>query len=458
MAELTTAFIARVMRDRGYTVHEGPDTAVSGGDADSRRIRPGQLFAAYPGDNTDGNRFVAAAFNQGAVATICSVVPPGDWSAKTIVVAADTTKAAGELGGAWRDACPAPRVVGITGTVGKTTCKEMTAAILASRFRTHRSEGGLNSRQGLPLALLSLRPEHEVSVLEMGMDSEGEIGELCAMARPELGVVLNIGLTHVEKLGSIEAIAREKLSLPRSLPATGTAILNVDDERIAAALPTITCRKLLYGSSEGADLRASGLQDRGLAGTSFTVSAAAGATEVHSPIPGTHTVPGVVAAIAVAVTLGLSLHEAASAVRRIGVSGRTRSFPGRNGSVVIDDRYNSSPKSLAGALEALGRLPGRHIALLGKMAELGEYTVAEHERAGRLAARHCEALFTFGPTCRPLFDAARASGMASAHWFATREEAAEALAAILEEGDYVLVKGSRSEALETVLPMLEGER
>ncbi len=461
MDGLTTAFVARVMRERGYTVYEGPTAAVTGGDADSRRIQPGQLFAAYPGDNTDGNLYVSAAFARGAAAAICSAMPEGDWSGRTIVVAPDTTKAAGELGAAWRAACPGPRAIGITGTVGKTTCKEMTAAVLASRFRTHKSEGGLNSRQGLPLAILSLRPEHDVSVLEMGMDSQGEIAELCAMARPTIGVVLNIGLTHIEKLGSIAAIAEEKLSLPRFLAANGTAVLNVDDERIAAAVESIACQKLLFGYGGNATgLRVADAADRGLAGTSFTVMAAGAApVTVQSPIPGVHTIPGVVAAIGVAMALGMTPGEAAEAVRGSGVVGRTRSVAGRNGSTIIDDRYNSSPISLAGAIAALGGLAGgRRIALLGKMAELGPHTVPEHERAGLVASRHCDWLFTFGPMTRPLFEAARAAGMGNAFWFETKEEAAAAVATILEPGDYVLVKGSRSEALETILPLLEGAR
>lgn len=460
MTGLTTGFVARAMRDRGYQVRAGPDLPISGGDADSRRIRPGQLFAAYPGDNTDGNRYIDSAFERGAVAAICSAPPARAWPGKTIVIAADTTRAAGELGSAWRAACPRPRVVGITGTVGKTTCKELTAAVLKEHFAAHWSEGGLNSRQGLPLAMLSLRPDHEVSVLEMGMDSKGEIAELCAMARPEFGVVLNIGLTHIEKLGTIEAIAEEKLSLPRALPPTGVAVLNADDPRIAAAIPGLPCRVMTFGRDQGAALpRAmytfSSVKSYGLDGTRFFVSTAARSARVRSAIAGEHTIPGAVAALCVAVALGIDLSDAARSLSTSGVTGRTRTIPGFNGSTLIDDRYNASPASMRGALETLKRLGPRRIALLGKMAELGPFEAEQHREAGRLAAESCDALFAVGEACRVLVEAAREAGLREATWFADKDEAAAAVKAMLQPGDSVLLKASRSQEFETIIPTLE---
>ncbi|HEY4668844.1 MAG TPA: Mur ligase family protein, partial [Tepidiformaceae bacterium] len=211
---MTTAFVAEQMGARGYRVHRGPDGPVTGGAADSRLVKPGDLFTAFPGENTDGNLFVGDALRNGAIAVICERAPEEMPAGATVVVAPNATRAVGELANAWRRECN-PRVIGITGTVGKTTAKELTYATLAARFKTHHSEGNLNSREGLPLALMSLRREHEVAVLEMAMDSRGEIVELCEIAEPDAGAVLNIGLTHVSKLGSIEAIANEKLSLPR---------------------------------------------------------------------------------------------------------------------------------------------------------------------------------------------------------------------------------------------------
>jgi UDP-N-acetylmuramoyl-tripeptide--D-alanyl-D-alanine ligase len=453
--QLTTGEAARILRQAGHTVREGDDVPITGGSADSRRVRPGDLFAAYPGEHTDGNNFVDEAFAAGAVAAVCNRPPAGDWRGRTIAVVPGTVAAMAHLARTWREACPA-RVVGITGTVGKTTAKEFIAALLATRFATHRSEGNLNSREGLPLAILSLRRDHEVSVLEMAMDSRGEIAELCSIARPEIGVVLNVGLTHVSKLGSIEAIRAEKLSLAHALPASGTAVLNADDPRVASEAPLLACRVLTFGQAESAHLRVTGVADHGLQGVRFTISCGTKRAPVTSSIPGVHTIPAAAAGIAVALALGLTLDEAAAAASSVRSSGRMRILRGRSGATIIDDRYNSSPASLAGALRLLASTTGgRRVALLGPMAELGEFEEEEHRRAGALAASCCDVLAAAGEPCRALIEAARAAGLDGARWFERKEDAAAAIAAMLRTGDTVLVKASRGQAFETVLALLE---
>lgn len=452
---LTTGFIREEMTRHGYQVVAGAELPITGGAADSRLVRPGDLFCAFPGEETDGNLFVADALRAGADAVICSRPPEGAWPGKTIVVAPDTTRAVGELAGAWRRAC-APQVIGITGTVGKTTAKEMTAATLADRLSVHRSAGNLNSREGLPLALMSLRRDHQVSVLEMAMDSPGEIDELCAIAEPRIGAVLNVGLTHVSKLGSIEAIQREKLSLVRNLPADGCAILNADDPRVAIAANDLPCEAITFGESDSATLRRGPVTENGLLGTSFDVSFGETTERITSPLPGAHTAPAVLTAIAAALALGLTLRGAASAVYHAKVEGRARVLKSTSGATIIDDRYNSSPASLAGALLMLRGLSGRRIAFLGRMAELGEHEAEEHRKAGEIAAASCDVLFCSGETCRTLAAAAAAAGHPDVRWFPTRDEAAAEAAAILRAGDTVLVKASRGEAFEAAIPVLEG--
>ncbi len=454
---ITTAFVARVMRERGYAVVEGPDTPITGGAADSRATQPGDLFGAFPGEHADGNAYVAAALENGAVAAVCERPPAEVPAGKTVVVAPNTTRAMGELANAWLKEC-GTRVVAITGTVGKTTAKDMAAAVLASKYRVHKSPGNFNSREGLPLAVMSLTRDDEVSVLELAMDSPGEILELCTIAEPSVGVVLNIGLTHVSKLGSIEAIANEKLSLPRYLPATGTAVLNTDDPRIAAVVPELRCATITFGSDASEPrplLRVSNVRSRGLDGMCFTVTHATDPVEVESPLPGEHTIASVVAAMGAGIACGLTLRGAAKAVAASGIGGRARKLPGKNGSTLIDDRYNSSPASLAGALTLLGGLNGRRIALIGRMAELGEHEEAEHRAIGRLAATNCDVLAAVGEPCRALVDEAKAAGHTAAHWFEDKDAAAAFVAGQLRKDDVVLLKASRSQAFETLIPLLE---
>ncbi|MFN0094816.1 MAG: UDP-N-acetylmuramoyl-tripeptide--D-alanyl-D-alanine ligase [Dehalococcoidia bacterium] len=454
MSGLTTGWLAATARDLGLRVVEGSDRPIVGGSADSRSLAPGQLFAAFTGESTDGNRYVADAIALGAAAAVCRSEPPDIPSDVTLVLAEDTRDAVAQLAIAWRRACGV-RVVGITGTVGKTSTKEMVAAVLAQRFTTHKSAGNLNSREGLPLAILTMTPADAVAVLEMGIDAVGEMAKLFAIAEPEIGAVLNIGYTHVSKTGSIEATASEKLTLPRSLPATGTALLNADDARVAAAIPELACRVISFGRSPGATLRISAEEALGLAGTRFDLTCGGETVRVTSPLAGLHLITAAVVAVGAAMALGMPFAEAAALVATAKPESRMRTFATAGGVTILDDRYNSSPASLAGGLRFLKGLTGRRIAFVGKMAELGDREVEEHRAAGELASDCCDLVVTFGPLGHALACGAMRGGEARVEWYATKEEAAGALAAQLRSGDVVLVKGSRSEALETVLPLLE---
>ncbi len=452
---MTTTFLAESMRARGYRVVEGPATPITGGAADSRLTQPGDLFAAFRGERLDGNDFVAEALERGAPAAVCEREPDGEWPDRTLAVVGDTRTAMAELARDWRRTCGV-RVAGITGTVGKTTAKELTAAALGARFATHHSPGNLNSREGLPLALMSLRPDHEVSVLEMAMDSPGEIAELCAIAEPSVGVVLNIGATHLEKLGTMEAIEREKLSLARALPPDGVAVLNIDDARIAPVAGELACEVIGFGASEGAGLRRGPVRDLGLEGSAFPVTYQGTEAEVRLRVPGAHLAQGALAAIGIQIALGVGLEEAAEAVGHAGIEGRLRVRLAANGARILDDTYNASPASVAGALRLLQGLGGRRIALLGQMAELGDLSEAEHRRIGRVATECCDALVAVGESCRVLVEEARSNGLAESHWFESKEDAAAFAAGLPGAGDHILVKASRGQAFEELIPVLEG--
>ncbi len=452
---MTTAFLAESMRAHGYRVIEGPATPISGGAADSRLTQSGDLFAAFRGERLDGNDFVDQALERGAPAAVCERAPEGDWRDRTVAVVGDTRTAMAELARDWLQTCDV-RVAGITGTVGKTTAKELTAAALGARFATHHSPGNLNSREGLPLALMSLRRDHEVSVLEMAMDSEGEIAELCAIAEPSVGAVLNIGATHLEKLGSMEAIEREKLSLARSLPREGTAVVNIDDERIAPVVNELSCDVIGFGADRAARLRRGEVRDLGLEGSEFRVTYEGGEADVRLHVPGAHLAQGALAAIGIQLALGVGLAEAAEAINGAEIDGRLRVRRSAGGARILDDTYNASPASVAGALELLRGLGGRRIALLGEMAELGDRSEPEHRSIGAIAARCCDVLVAAGEPCRLIVETARANGLAESHWFETKDEAAAFAAGLLNEGDHVLVKASRGQAFEELLPVLEG--
>jgi len=455
---LTTDFLAEEMSRRGYRVHYGGPAEITGGSADSRAVRPGELFCAFPGERTHGDLYVEAALEAGAVAVICSREPASIPAGRTIVIAPDTTRAVGELARAWRLAC-SPRVVGVTGTVGKTTAKDLCAAALGRYFRVYSRRGNYNSREGLPLALLGLRTDDEVAVLEIAMDSRGEIAYLASIALPEIGGVLNIGLTHIEKLGSIEAIAEEKLSLARALPREGTAILNMDDPRIAPEAARLPCRVIGFGApGSGAALVVTDAAAHGLDGTAFTVKFEGEQAHVRSPLPGMHTIPAALFTIAAGLALGRSLDEMAEAVTAAELPDQRITIRRSDtGATILDDRYNSSPASLAGALRLLRDATGRRIALLGKMAELGEFEEREHRAAGALAAECADILVAVGETCRAMAQGARDAGMAQVHWFAEKAEAARFVRDILGPNDTVLLKASRSQEFETIIPLLEGE-
>ncbi len=452
---MTTAFLAESMRAHGYHVAEGETAPITGGAADSRLTQPGELFAAFRGERLDGNDYVDEALQHGAPAVVCERAPAGDWPDRTVAVVDDTRAAMAELASDWLQRCDV-RVAGITGTVGKTTAKELTAAALGAHFVTHHSPGNLNSREGLPLALMSLQEDHEVSVLEMAMDSEGEIAELCAIAEPSVGAVLNIGATHLEKLGSMEAIEREKLSLARSLPSDGTAVLNMDDTRIAPVVDELSCEVIGFGASEAAGLRRGEVRDLGLEGSEFGIKYEGAQADVRLHVPGAHLAEGALAAVGIQLALGVGLAEAAAAVSGAEIDGRLRVRPGAGGARILDDTYNASPASVAGALELLRGLGGRRIALLGEMAELGQRSAEEHRRIGAIAAGCCDVLVAAGEACRAVVEEARAAGLGESHWFATKDEAAAFAAGLLGDGDHVLVKASRGQAFEELIPMLEG--
>jgi UDP-N-acetylmuramoyl-tripeptide--D-alanyl-D-alanine ligase len=429
---------------------------------DSRRVIPGSLFVALPGERTDGHRFLDQAVAAGAAAILVDrdVEVAGGADEVAIVQVADTLVALQELAAWWRRR-HAVRVVGITGSTGKTVAKEIVADVLARSFSTLRNEGNLNSETGLPITLLRLEPHHEVAVLEMSMYTLGEIARLAEIAEPEVGVVLAVHPTHLQRAGSIERIAQAKSELPAALPAGGLAVLNADDERVAAMRTVTRADVRTFGLSPGADVQGTDVVSRGLAGTEFRLRAPWTDRRLRSGTPGRHLVPHALAAAAVAERLGVPIDEVAVALEQGSrAPHRMELRAGIAGTTVVDDTYNASPVSVAAALEFLAETPlpagRRRIAVLGDMLELGPHEERLHRAIGDLAARTADALVAVGPRGRWIADAARAAGATVVITVDDADGAATAVERDLAPGvgDLLLLKASRGIELDRAVDRL----
>jgi UDP-N-acetylmuramoyl-tripeptide--D-alanyl-D-alanine ligase len=424
-------------------------------------VTPGSIYVALRGERVDGHLFVVEALRAGAVGALVErpVALPPDLDA-AIVQVADPLTALQELAAWWR-ARHAVRVIGITGSTGKTIAKEITADVLSRTLTTLRNEGNLNSETGLPMTLLRLRAEHEVAVLEMSMYTIGEVARLAEIARPEVGVVLAVHPTHLERAGSIEAIAQAKAELPSALPSDGLAVLNGDDARVAAMRAVTRAEVRTFGLRPDADVRADQVVSHGLAGTEFTLHAPWGSRRMASAMPGRHLVPHALAAAAVAERFAVPLDDVAAALAT-GSMAPHRMAVGEaaSGARLVDDSYNASPVSMAGALDFLAETPvpagRRRLAVLGDMLELGPDEERLHREVGARAAAVADGIVAVGERGRWIADAARAAGAVRVVTAADADEAAAALERELAPGvgDLVLVKASRGVGLDRTVDLL----
>lgn len=433
----------------------GRDVEVSSVATHSGLVRPGGLFVALPGEHADGHDFVDEALARGAAGALVRRGSEGP-----LVVVDDPGRALLDLAADERRRMRGTTVVGITGANGKTSTKDLAAVVLSTRFRTHASPASFNNEIGLPMTLLGAEPGTEVVVAEMGARHEGDVRLLCEVARPDLVVVTNVGVAHMEVFGSWEAIVRAGAEPVRWLGPDGIAIVNADDPVVRGYGSQARARVLTFGTERRADVRADDvvLGDDGRAG--FTLAAGGEREPVELAVPGEHMVPNALAAAACGIALGLSPAECATGLKGARVSGwRMETFTTSDGVLIVNDAYNANPESMAAALKAARWIARRRrlAAVLGHMAELGPISLEEHERLGELLVRvGIERLITVGEPAKAIALAAIREGQPPED-VVTCDGPAQAEAEVrawARAGDVVLLKGSRVAGLERVAEAL----
>lgn len=447
---------------------------------DSREAGPGSLFVALPGQKHDGHQFVAQAFQLGAMAAIvhqpvetgqpvqvikAGSETPGSVTIPVCIQVKDSLAGLQQLAAFWRSKFKV-RVIGITGSVGKSTTKELVGAVLSTRYQTLKSEGNFNNEIGLPLTLLKLTEVHERVVLEMGMYTLGEIALLGEIAQPQVGVVTNVGPTHLERLGTIERIAQAKTELVQALPPAaegGLALLNYDDPLVMPMAHQTQARVLTYGLSPEADLWASDVSSAGMEGIRFVFHYEGQTVHARIPLLGRHSVHTALRAALVGLAEGLDWEEIITGLQVLPNTAQLRlvAAPGPNGSTLLDDTYNASPASTIAALNLLDDLTGaRKIAVLGDMLELGSFEEEGHRKVGGRAAAVVDLLIVIGQRAKWIAAEAHACGLdpAAILEMENNQAAISYLERNLQAEDIALIKGSNSQRLDEIVSALTAER
>jgi UDP-N-acetylmuramoyl-tripeptide--D-alanyl-D-alanine ligase len=423
---------------------------------DSRTLKPGELFVALPGENFDGHNFVESAATAGAAGAIVD----SNWQGKVpanfaLLRAKQTLEAYQKLAANYRKSLTL-NVIAITGSNGKTSTKDFTAAVLARRFQVTKTEGNFNNHVGLPRTILEATSRDEVAVWEIGMNHPGEVAALARLAAPDVAIITNIGVAHIEFLGSRERIAEEKGALAEAIGIRGTVILNADDAFTKGIAARTHAKVILAGATAGT-IRANEISQSG-SGTDFTILEGAHRCRAQLPVPGLHMVQNALLAVAAGRVFGLSLEDCADGLVTAPLTKARLQIREIHGVQFIDDSYNANPDSMRAALRTLVELDadGKRIAVLGEMGELGSASELAHREVGETAATfRIDQLITIGDMAEVIARAARAGGLDNTTAVRSTREAAELLGEIAEPGDLILVKGSRSARTEQVIEAFE---
>ena len=458
--------IAQVAGALGARAGAGLDplARLAGVSIDSRTVRAGEMFIAIHGPRHDGHDHVASALGRGAIAAV--VAEPqtgryGDGVRNRCIVVGDTFEALKQLARAVREAWGG-KIAGVTGSVGKTTTKEILAALLGAKLRVLKSEGNFNNEYGLPLTLFRLEETHQAAVLEMGMSRRGELSRLAAIARPDVGLVTRVAPAHLEFFSSVDEIALAKRELIEGLNGReSTAVLNADDSRVAAFGAFAPGRVLTYGIDAPAFFSATAIEDRGALGSAFDYVSPEGRVRLELPVPGRHAIYNALAALAAASVWNIGAAEAQSVFRALRVPAmRGELLRFSNGAALINDSYNSSPAALHAMVSVLAATPNfqRRILAAGEMRELGAASPALHREAGIFTAKTGKVDWVIGVEgdAEQIVEGAVSAGTPREHtkFFPSSEEAAKFLEEFITAGDVLLVKGSRGVQMERIVESL----
>ena len=422
---------------------------------DSRALKAGDLFVALRGEKFDGHAFLAEAAKRGATGAVVEEFPAELPAGFAVIRVADTLRALQQLAANYRRSLTL-QVIVITGSNGKTSTKDLTAAVLGDHFQVTRTEGNFNNHIGLPLTMLRARGADEIGVFEIGMNHPGEIAPLVALAAPDVAIVTNIGMAHIEFMGSREAIAQEKGAVAEPLAPSGTLILNAHDEFSPSIAARTKADVVLAGLGAG-EVFASELRPH-FTGTKFVLNADGRKAEAELPVPGEHMVQNAVLAVAAGRVFGLSLEECAAGLPKLRLTKGRLEQQVIRGIQIIDDTYNANPDSVAAALRTLATMPakGRRIAVLGRMGELGAEAERGHRQVGEAAAReHLDGVIGVGEEAQWITDAAWRGGVEKVVSVDSTEEATKVLRDLAKAGDVVLIKGSRSARMERIVEGLQ---
>ncbi|HBU12581.1 MAG TPA: UDP-N-acetylmuramoylalanyl-D-glutamyl-2, 6-diaminopimelate--D-alanyl-D-alanine ligase [Clostridiales bacterium] len=447
MKELTVKQIVQAAGGKYHGPREALKRAVPGIVIDSRAVKPGFLYVPIKGERFDGHGFIPAAYENGA---LCCISERPLHAGKPYIHVPDSLRAFQDIAAYYKSLLPV-KTIGITGSAGKTTTKEMIAAVLSQRFSVLKTEGNFNNQTGVPLTLLRLTERHEIAVVEMGTNHFGEIRALSKIARPNDCFLTNIGTAHIEHLGSKEGILKAKCEMLEYMDQNGRVFYNGDDEYLRV-LKDCGRKTVSYGLSAGNDFYAKEIRPKGLLGTDFTICHAGCECTVHISAPGEYMVQNALAAFAAGVCYGMTEEEIKAGLASFAPVGDRMRTIEANGVTVLSDVYNANPDSVRAALAVLALARGRKVCVLGDMLELGRQAETLHFETGLAAAQCADIVLCVGALARHI----AAGAGAKAQWFETQQELITALPGMTQSGDTVLVKGSRGMKLEETVAALTG--